>query len=264
MSGARGHLRRAAVALAVVLGLGASAAAMAQAVVVSSTGPSRATYPAGKRLPMGSTVVLRQGDRVTVIDKAGSRVLNGPNTFTIDGAVNRDSTAAVQLGRSLARPQPVRRAGAVRGPDEPPLEEPLPPTVWLAEAGKGGRVCVLAGSDLYLWRGNSDKRSFAWLGEADGGGMVRLQFPQAVAGIAWPTGMVPLADGHVYRLAEESNPDNYNDFEIVMLDPANVPVDAAGLATVLLDNGCRTQFDWMAKSLERDAELAAKRAEGSG
>jgi len=243
-------MKKLAAALAVMAGTGISAAALAQAVVVSSTGPSRASYPAGKRLAQGVTVTLQAGDRVTIIDRAGSRVLSGPRSVVIDGAVNRDSTVAVQLGRSLSKPQPVRRAGAVRGPGDPPPAEPLPPTVWLADTGLNGRVCVLQGSDLYLWRAKADKRSFAWLGEADGGGMVRLQFPADVAGVAWPSGMVPLVDGRSYRLTDEANPDNFHDFEVVVLDPDTVPVDAQGLAVTLLDNGCRAQFDWMAKKLE--------------
>jgi len=240
---------------------GTATAAAAQAVVVRSAGPSAASYPAGKRIAAGTRVVLRAGDVVTVIDKAGSRVLRGAGEFALDGMVSRDATVAVQIGRALSKPQPVRRAGAVRGPGDPPLAEPLPPTVWLADSAAGGRVCVLQGSDLYLWRGNSDKRRFAWLGETDGGGMVRLQFPEQVAGVAWPVGMVPLADGHSYRLTEESNPDNFHDFEVVMLDPETVPVDAAGLATTLLDNGCRSQFEWMAKKLESEDASAAPATE---
>jgi hypothetical protein len=260
--------RKAAVVLAALAAFAGAGSALAQAVVVSSTGPSRASYPAGKRLAAGARVTLQAGDRVTIIDKAGSRVLTGGSSFVIDGAVNRDSTVAVQIGRALSKPQPVRRGGTVRGPNEPPATEPLPPSVWLADTGAGGRVCVLRDSDLYLWREGSDKRRFAWLGETEGGGMVRLQFPEAVAGVAWPTGMVPLVDGRTYRLTEESNPDNYKDFEVVILDPEVVPVDAQGLAVTLLDNGCRAQFDWMAKKLEAEAMAEAKAAEakaaGSG
>lgn len=245
----RGTFMRTALAGAAALAaLGVSGAALAQAVVVSSTGPSKASYPAGKRFKAGDQIVLKAGDQVTILDKAGSRVLSQPRTYTVDGAVNRDTTAVAQLGRSLAKPGPVRRAGAVRGPGDPPKAEPLPPSVWLADASVGGRVCVLEGSDLYLWRDNSDKRRFSWLGDEGGGGMVRLQFPQEVAGVAWPSAMVPLVDGRTYRLTEESNPDNYKDFEVVMLSPDSVPVDAAGLAVTLLDNGCRAQFEWLAKS----------------
>jgi hypothetical protein len=251
-------IRGAAAGAILAAALGLSGAALAQAVVVSSTGPSKASYPAGKRFKAGDKIVLKAGDQVTILDKAGSRVLSQPREYTIDGTVNRDTTAVAQLGRSLAKPGPVRRAGAVRGPGDPPKAEPLPPSVWLADAGVGGRVCVLEGSDVYLWRDNSDKRRFAWLGEQEGGGMVRLQFPQEVAGVAWPTSMVPLIDGRVYRLTDESNPDNYKDFEIVMLKPESVPVDAAGLGVTLLDNGCRAQFDWLAKSAPLATETDEK------
>jgi len=48
---------------------------------------------------------------------------------------------------------------------------------------------------------------------------------------------------------------------VVMLDPETVPVDAAGLATTLLDNGCRSQFEWMAKKLESEDASAAPATE---
>ena len=91
-----------------------SSSAFAQAVVVRSTGPSAASYPKGKRLPANAQVVLKAGDVVTVLDKAGTRVLRGVGTFTLDNAVNRDRSAAALLARSLSNPASVR-AGAVRG-----------------------------------------------------------------------------------------------------------------------------------------------------
>ena len=66
--------------------VGTSTPAVAQAVVVRSTGPSAVAYPKGKRLAANATVVLKAGDVVTVLDKAGTRVLKGAGSFTLDNA----------------------------------------------------------------------------------------------------------------------------------------------------------------------------------
>lgn len=247
-------------AFAAALALGSAVPAMAQAIVVRSTGPSAAEYPAGKRLPAGASVTLRSGDQLTVLDKAGTRVLRGEGSFAIDNAVNRDRGTAALLARSLSNPVAVR-AGAVRGEGGlVPGEEPIPVSIWLADidaAGKGGgRVCLPRGSDLYLWRAESKARRFVWVGEADGGGTVRVALPAHTAGVAWPKAMLALAEGHHYRITDEvetGKPDSANagEFELVMLEPETVPADAAALGTLLLDNGCKAQFDWLATTLER-------------
>lgn len=247
-------------ALVAMLALGSAMPAMAQAVVVRSTGPSAAEYPAGKRLPAGASVTLKGGDQVTVLDKAGTRVLRGAGSFAIDNAVNRDRGTAALLARSLSNPVAVR-AGAVRGEVSTlPGEEPIPVSIWLADidaAGKGGgRVCLPRGSDLYLWRADSQARRFVWLGEADGGGTVRVALPAHTSGVAWPKAMLALTEGHRYRVSDEGLPGqadagHSSEFELVMLEPEMVPANAAALGTLLLDNGCKAQFDWLASTLER-------------
>ena len=72
---------------------------------------------------------------------------------------------------------------------------------------------------------------------------------QYVPGTAAP--FMVVQDGHSYRVSEEGDPNKGVDLEIVMLDPEMVPADAASLGTLLLDNGCKAQFDWLASSLEQ-------------
>lgn len=222
--------------------------AFAQAVVVRSTGPSAASYPKGKRLPANAQVVLKAGDVVTVLDKAGTRVLKGVGTFTLDNAVNRDRSAAALLARSLSNPASVR-AGAVRGAGDTSGENVLPVSIWLADTSEGGNVCVPRGSDLYLWREEAKARSFTWLTESAGGEMVRMQWPPKTVGIAWPKTMLAPQEGRTYRIYDETAPDKAAEFRIVMLEPEDVPADAASLGTLLLDNGCKAQFDWLAATL---------------
>lgn len=251
-------MRRFLLAAAGFLALASSTGAMAQAVVVRSTGPSAVNYPKGKRLPANAGVVLRAGDVVTVLDKAGTRVLKGAGSFTIDNAVNRDRGAAALLARSLSNPASVR-AGAVRGAPAggASADMVLPVSIWIADTAQGGNVCIPRGSDLYLWRGNADARSFTWLTESEGGEMVRMQWPPKTAGIAWPKTMLAPQEGRTYRIYDETTPDKAAEFRIVTLEPEAVPADAAALGTLLLDNGCKAQFEWLAEVLDGDEQAPA-------
>lgn len=250
-AGPRRLLKHLALGASLVVGLSASTHALAQAIVVRSTGPSAVEYPKGRRLPANATVVLKGGDVVTVLDKAGTRVLKGAGSFRLDNAINRDRNAAALLARSLSNPASVR-AGAVRGPADASGDQVLPVSIWLADTTQGGSVCVPRGSDLYLWRGDGKARSFTWLTESAGGEMVRMQWPPRTVGIAWPKTMLAPQEGRTYRIYDETAPDKAAEFRIVMLEPEVVPADAAALGTLLLDNGCRAQFDWLAQTLAEE------------
>lgn len=248
--------RTIAMIAALTLGIGASAQLLAQAVVVRSTGPSAVNYPKGKRLPANAAVTLKAGDVVTVLDKAGTRILRGAGTFSLNGAVNRDRGAAALLARSLSNPASVR-AGAVRGIGDTSGENILPVSIWLADTEQGGTVCVPRGSDLYLWRTANSRRSFTWLTEATGGEMVRMQWPPKTVGIAWPKTMLAPQEGRTYRIYDEATPETVAEFQIVMIEPEAVPADAEALGTLLLDNGCKAQFDWLAESLAEEPPVVS-------
>ncbi|WP_338468230.1 hypothetical protein RXV95_06680 [Novosphingobium sp. ZN18A2] len=241
---------------AVSLGLAVSAQALAQSVIVRSTGPSASSYPPGKRLPAGTKITLRSGDVVTVLDKVGTRVLRGAGSFDLDATSTRNIGGAARLARSMNSPVAVR-AGAVRGGVPNEAGPILPPSIWIADIDKGGRVCVPRGSDLYLWRGEASQRRYTWLGEAEGGAMTRILWPKNTAGVPWPRAVVSLSDGQAYRSVDDSASDNGVDFELVVLDPDKVPTDASGLGVMLLDNGCKAQFEWLAKTLEEPAAESA-------
>lgn len=254
MAGAR-HLLA---ALALSLGAAAmSPAALAQAIVVRSTGPSAENFPKGKRLPAGAKVVLQAGDVVTVLDKAGSRVLRGAGSFAMDSRVLRDRGIIPTLSRSLSSPQAIR-AGAVRGASSgDTADSPIPSSIWLADIDRGGRVCVPKGSDLYLWRSKNGARRFTWLGEADGGGTVRLAWPPRTSAIAWPTVTLPLIAGRSYRSNDDGAADTFVDFSVISLAPDAIPQDPNDLAGLLFERGCAVQFELLANALERTSDEAA-------
>ena len=255
-------LRRAAAAFGILVAattLGATPAA-AQAVVVRASGPSATKFPTGKKLVAGASVTLEAGDTVTVLDRAGSRVLKGKGVFVIDNKVARDRGLVGMLSRSLNNPTSVR-AGAVRGAELLPATKPMiPKSVWIADIDRGGKVCVPQGSGLYLWRTANDVRRLTWLGEAEGGAMVRLLFPQRTSGVAWPSASLPLIAGRSYRIADDGAADRAVEFEIVTLAPDALPDNAAELGELLLASGCAVQFETLADSLasleaEGDAAL---------
>lgn len=229
----------------------APASALAQAVVVRATGPSAGQFPIGRKLAAGAKVALQAGDVVTVLDQAGSRVLKGKQTFTIDSRVARDGLVGM-LSRSLTNPTAVR-AGAVRGAVLPMAMAPIVPrSVWIADIDRGGKVCVPQGSGLYLWRGANETRRATLLGETEGGTMVQLLFPPRTSGVGWPSASLPLLTGRSYHITEEGAPaDKAVEFEIVSLAPDTVPDNPADLGAMLLANGCTVQAEALADTLER-------------
>lgn len=246
-SNTRGALAAAALAASIAL----AGSACAQAVVVRATGPSMTKYPKGMKLPAGATVSLQDGDVLTVLDRVGTRVIKGRGSYAIDSQVLRDRGMVNVLSRTLSNPRTIR-AGAVRGgiPAGPaPLAPTAPKSVWLADIDKGGKVCVPQGSGLYLWRTSNGEQRLSWLSEAEGGAMVRLQFPPQTSGISWPSGSLPLVAGRSYRINSDGSADPAVEFEVVSLAPDAIPDNAADLGSLLLANGCVIQFEMLADSL---------------
>ena len=159
----------AAVVGAVVAGLGGMPlAAAAQSVVVRSTGPSAAQLPPGKRLPANAAVTLRSGDHVTVLDRSGTRVLNGPGAFTLDASVVRDQTAATRVAGLLTRgAAPRTRTGAVRGaPDAAPAGPRRPESVWYIDSTRGGTWSTTPYNHYSLLASLEDLYRLPYLGNA--------------------------------------------------------------------------------------------------
>lgn len=93
------------------MGLLATGQAMADALVLRASGPDARQHRVGSRLPDGTRVTLRQGDRLLLLVGRGTRSLEGPTTFVV-GAERPPSasTRAVFLQRGLRR-----LIGGVRG-----------------------------------------------------------------------------------------------------------------------------------------------------
>ena len=90
-----------AIGLAVIIAFAFSAGgAAAKALVTHATGPSSAKYPAGSVLKEPLEIELMSGDRMTVLDAVGTRVLVGPMQIK-KGEIRRPPEARMAALRAL-------------------------------------------------------------------------------------------------------------------------------------------------------------------
>jgi hypothetical protein len=225
-----------------------SAVAQAQAVVIRSTGPSATAYPAGRKLPAGAPVVLKAGDQVTVIDKAGSRVLSGPGSFKLGSAVNREAGGNTALASLLARGAARTRTGAVRGDTEVPTEAVRPDNVWYVDVSRGGTVCIADPAQVVLWRPNRAETGNGTLFAADGT-PAEVTFRASSAIKLWPVATLPVIDGQTYRFTSPVG----QTVKITARLLASVPEDPVEAATLLAEKGCTAQLEVLGQA-EPEAE----------
>lgn len=241
-------LRRAlALGAVVCFGTIASSAAMAQSMVVRSAGPSAAQYPAGKKLPANTKVVLKASDRVTVLDKAGTRVLSGPGTFTLDGTVKRDQTQSTQIASLLSTSGPASRSrtGAVRGaPAKVTPASPRSPNLWFIDASQSGKFCVAEPARLLFWRAKVGEDISIKVASAAGASS-DVAWKTGSSNRLWPLAEVPVVSGTSYTL---TGPDGKaSTIELVVLP--SVPTEVDELAGTLIENGCDNQLGLLVESL---------------
>ncbi|MET0180158.1 MAG: hypothetical protein ABW194_06700 [Novosphingobium sp.] len=246
MSSARNPaLRRLLAGVVALAGLAGAQPALAQAVVVRSTGPSMATYPQGKKLPANAKVTLKTGDRLTVLDKAGTRVLSGPGSFTLDSTVARDQTTASRVSGVLAAGGGARpRTGAVRGVPRPAaaLPPPSPDSVWYIDVSRGGAYCIVGTETPVLWRPNRTEQAMGKL--SDGRGKtVDVIWKAGNPLKQWPA-QLPLVDGASYRFADPVGPT----ITIVTHLIGALASDELAVAGTLADKGCMAQLDVLANA----------------
>jgi hypothetical protein len=186
----RSRLRHGTLALACALGLAGVAAA--QTIVVSSSGPSAHTYPAGKTLPPGSRIVLAAGDTLTVLDSRGTRTLRGPVTVSAEAAAATTNPSFAMLVATQNRRR--ARTGAIRGAGE----TAKPSNLWYVNIAEAGTFCVADSAAVQLWR--PDMQQAATLSvAAEAGSSVSVTFAIGQNITAWPVSL-PIADGRSYVL----------------------------------------------------------------
>lgn len=237
-------LKAIAAGAAAIASLALGATAMAQAVVIRSTGPSAGAYPMGKKLPADASVTLRAGDRVTVLDKSGTRVLSGPGTYSMNGAVDHNgSGGAMATMLAMGGTRMRTRTGAVRGDTTAELPPPGPSSVWYVDVSKGGTYCVADPSQLVLWRPNHVDAATGKLRDASGK-VAPVKWDRGNSLKLWPSAQLPVIDGKTYTFSDPVGPS----VTITTKVMGKVPEDGMEVAAKMAQMGCTRQLDVLANA----------------
>ena len=222
---------------AALLALPASAMA---GIVVASSGPSAKTYPPGTKLPDDAKITLKASDRVTILDKRGTRVLSGAGTHTVGSSSGPSRTStfvALTTQRSASRV----RTGAVRGSG--PDGKPLRPNLWYVDVTSPGSVCVVDPAEVRAWRPGNEGNATYTVKPAAGGATATLSFEDGSMVAPW--GDAPVADGSSYLVSSGGASAVTVTFK-VLPQQDYAPED---LTELLLSKGCENQVNLLAQSL---------------
>lgn len=230
--------RRGALTLACFFGLN-GAAAWAGTVVISSSGPSARSYPAGKSLAAGSRIVLAAGDTLTLLDSRGTRTLRGPTTASAEASATASNASFAMLVATQNRRR--ARTGAIRGG----AGAAKPDSIWYVNvAGESGTFCAADLAAVRLWR--PDMQSATTLTVADDAGKTGVAaFAVGQNTAAWPA-TVPIAAGRSYTLSG-GGLGKPTKLRVALLDAA--VSDPAGTYSALAAKSCNAQKDLLVGAL---------------
>jgi len=213
-------------AAALLVVAAAAIPAAANVLIVRSTGPSAAAYPAGRSLPDNARLNLRAGDAVIVLGASGTRTFRGPGSFS--------PSAAVQAGGPNLADGRRARIGAVRGAGIVPHS----PTIWHVDVTQSGNFCLASASHVMLWRPDSSVPATLTI-TGPGGPPRSLHWAAGQATAAWPA-TVPIANGSTFSLAQSGVA---VPTQVTFRTLAREPADMQGVASALIANGCQGQLD---------------------
>ena len=210
-----------------------ASASAAAVLVVRSTGPSAATYPAGKALGDTQTLALKPNDMIVLLDSRGTRTLHGPGSFSTSASGSSGATSSLlavagQVGTRRARVQAVRGgpSGATAGRN-----------VWQADVTRSGTLCVANPADLGLYRGSVADEADVTLTDAASGKTAVVHFDLGQSIARWPADF-PVAAGSSIRVKGAGS---LATFSVRMISP--VPSGLEGMAQTFIRNDCAAQLD---------------------
>ena len=229
-----------AVALACALGFGG--AAIAQTIVISASGPSARSYPAGKSLAAGTRIVLAAGDTLTVLDSRGTRTLRGPVTTAAEAV----ATTANPSFAALVATQNSRRArtGAIRGNGVPPK----PSNLWYVDATAEGTVCVTNPATVQIWRPDMQKAATLTVSAEAGPTTASVPFIVGQSVTSWPTAL-PVTEGSSYVLSGAGLAKPVRVRFTMLSPPAS---DPASTYAALDAKGCNVQKQLLLGAMSRE------------
>lgn len=213
-------------AAAAAAALLASTAVTAAVLVVRSSGPSAGAYPPGKALPDTHLLKLKASDTIVLLDSRGTRTLQGPGSFSVSASAAPAAAGAIRTAGSSARRV---RLGAVRGTGTR--------SVWQADVGRSGAVCVANPGELTLYRPDATGPADVMLTDVASGTTAKVHFDADQSDAAWPAA-VPVKSGARIDVAGLAAPQSMT---IRMLSP--VPSGLEGMAQSLIRADCQAQLD---------------------
>ncbi len=224
-----------------------AAPAMASAgVVVKSSGPSSGTYPVGKKVADSSSITLRAGDRITVLTDDGTKVMQGPGTFRVGEGATRTRARFSNLTRQNAARRV--RTGAVRGTGEGPVRSP---NLWYVNVAASGTMCLYDLASVRLWRPDATSGQTFTVTEASTNSSLDVEFVETEAVRSLDPENFSLTSGSSYTISgpagEDGTPSNANVTFVALSEDYDAP-DA--LAEALIANGCTTQLELLADTME--------------
>lgn len=202
----------------------ASTAATAAVLVVRSSGPSASAYPPGKALADNHVLKLKDSDTIVLLDARGTRTLQGPGEFGV--SANSAVAATTRTAGTSARRV---RLGAVRGVGTR--------SVWQADLGRSGNVCIANPADLGLWRPDASGDAKAVLTDSASGKSAEVAFAAGQSIAPWP-GSLPATTGTKIAVTGLGAPTS-----ITLRVLAPVPTGLEAMAQGLIRADCKAQLD---------------------
>jgi hypothetical protein len=227
-------------------------------LVVRSTGPSAAQYPAGKKIAASGKITLKRGDRITVLDKGKTRVLTGPGTFSLSRTTSASKTSSRVASFVATGPRRRARTGAVRGvPSEGGANaENLAarsPNLWYVDVSRGGNHCLVKPESVLLWRPDIVSDDTMKL-SASASGQAQIAWRRGSTLRRWPSDKVAVKNGATYALASgqasgQANGQASKPVNVTVKLLPQEPADLDATAEALLANGCTNQLDLLVDML---------------
>ncbi len=221
------------------------AVANAKAIVVKSAGPSAKAFAPGKAIADNSTVTLKAGDIVTLLDGQGTRVLKGPGTFSTTANTQTSSNIATVLKNTGTRQV---RTGAVRGAVSEAAARPT--NVWLVDTTKSATVCVADATAVSFWNPTGEQGGSITLTRVSDGKSLPVALRPMQSVKAWPTADLPISDGAQYRVSRDGveTPVTLR-FATMGPNPQGVESTISGFVRA----GCNAQLDLLVEAISPQA-----------
>lgn len=204
--------------------LTSASAATAAVLVVRSSGPSAAAYPPGKALPDTHVLKLKPSDTVVLLDSRGTRTLQGPGSYSVAASASSSGGAVRTAGTNARRV----RLGAVRGAGTR--------SVWQADLGQSGNVCIANPSELTLYRADATAPSDIVLTDSDGK-TAKVHFDAEQWEASWPADLA-VKSGKRVNVTGLGQP-----VTLTLRQLSPVPTGLEGMAQSLIRADCQAQLD---------------------